>query len=103
MKECYFFYRSEQHCLLAKNERSDEWHGFVGMNDKHPYHGCGFKKIKNISIGKVPINNSIDTMSSVRKNLWYMGFCTHPFSREKTLEDLKKLADDISEDVKKDD
>lgn len=103
MKECYYFYRSDLQCLLAKDDRSDEWHGFVGFMDKHPYHGCSFKKIKDLSIGKVPINNSLDTTHRIRLGLWYMGFCTHPYSRDKTLEDLKRLVDNISEELKKDD
>lgn len=103
MKECFFFYRSDQHCLLAKDERSDEWHGFVGFMEDHPYNGLLFKKINNLSIGKVPINNSIETPNKIRLSLWYMGFSTHPYSRDKTLEDLKKLADDICEELKKED
>ncbi|KKN05611.1 hypothetical protein LCGC14_1085520 [marine sediment metagenome] len=102
MKGFYYFHRSDQKCLLAQNKSNDDWHGFVGFMTDHPFHGCGFKKIKNISIFKVPINDLLDTNSSIRKSLWYMGFCTHPYSREKTLEDLKQLADNIAEELQKD-
>lgn len=95
MKECFYFHRADQKCLLAQNEANDDWYGFVGFLPNHPFYGLRFKKINNIGIFKLPINESLDTTNSLRKNLWYMGFCTHPFSRAKTLEDLKILADNI--------
>ena len=103
MKNCLFFYRAGQQCLLAQNKRNNDWHGFVGFMEDHSFHGCNYKKVKNIAIFKIPVNRSLDTASSIRKNMWYMGFITHPYSREKTLEDLKKLADDIYEELKKED
>ena len=98
MKNCYFFHRSDQHCLLAQNICNDEWMGFVGFDDKHPFYGCGFKKVKHIGISKMPINDKIIAQSW--KDLWYMGFCTHPYSRDKTLEDLLIVVDGIKEELR---
>ncbi len=103
MEDCFFFYRAGLHCLLAKNERSKEWYGFAGFLPEHPWYGSTYKRIKNIGISKMLINDSLDTVNSIYKSLWYMGFCTHPYSKDKTLEDLKELADNIRDELKKED
>lgn len=102
MKNCYFFQRSNQYCLLAQSKQNDDWFGYVGFALKHSYYGIGFLKIKSISLFKFPINDFLNTPNSIFKNLWWVGFCTNPYSKDKTLEVLKQLADDIAEELKKD-
>jgi len=97
LEECYYFYRADQKCLLAMDPLSDGWCGFIGFPKEHPMYGCHFKKVNNIAIYKVSINELIDSISDIRINLWYMGFSHHPYSREKTLESLKAVADGIKE------
>ncbi len=95
MENCYFFYRSDTHCLIAQDEHNQDWIAFVGFPEGHHLHGKSFHKCSNIGIHKYQINDKLSTSNEIWRNLWWMGFSSHPFSKEKTLEDLKKVADEI--------
>ena len=95
MKDATFFYRHGIHCLLAKDERSDEWMCFVGFDDKHPLFGAGFHKTKAAAIYRYRSVNRI-TNNRIWKGLNWLGCCEHPYSEDKTVDLLKKIVDEIS-------
>lgn len=94
MDNIRFFYRNGIHCLIAQDERSEGWLGFIGANDKHPLHTVRFFKTKHIALYKYNSVNLI-TENRVWRNLNWLGFDDHLYSKEKTLEALKKIADEV--------
>lgn len=93
MNNTQFFYRNGIHCLLAQNPINDDWMGFIGLRADHPSHGSIFKPCKNVCIHKYNIGDGM--INKVFSSLWWMGFCDNPYSKEKTLDTLKEVADEI--------
>lgn len=94
MKETLFFYRSEIHCLLALDDRSNEWMCFVGFEKNHKLFTVGFHKAKRAALTRYKHINQI-AGNSVWKSLNWLGCCEHPFSKEKTMQLLQNLADEL--------
>ena len=87
------FYRNDVHCLIAQDPTNENWMGFIGFRPCHPFHGSVFQNIKTIGLHKLPI---ADTMShSVHKDLWWMGFSTNPYSKDRAMDLLKLAADEV--------
>lgn len=95
MKRYEHFNRSGYNCLLAK-AANNEWYGYIGFNETHPFYKQKYQNINYIGIfsyQNVPEFFKIENL--ILKNLWWMGFSTDPFSKEKTLAKLQFIADSI--------
>lgn len=93
MNNSRHFYRNDIHCLIAQDSTNENWMGFIGFRPCHPFHGSLFQNTKVIELYKLPI---VDTMTnSVHKDLWWMGFSTNPFSKDRTMDLLKSIADEV--------
>lgn len=95
MKDTIFFYRHGIHCLVHKNERSDEWMCFVGFDSKHPLFSVGFYKTNVAAIYRYRSVNLITT-NSVWSQLNWLGCSDHPYSEAKTTDLVKQIADEIA-------
>jgi len=92
----YFFYRSDICCLLAEDE-NDCWMGFVGLSKDHPVFDSRFHKCDTgVALYKYNLTSeALDTTNESWLKLWWMGYQTDPYSKEKTLEKLKEIADEL--------
>jgi hypothetical protein len=96
------FFRAGSPCILFYDSRMDCWLGFIGLNNKHYLYGAYCRNINNIRLYKFSVNENILSNyaheESVLKQLWWMGFDSNPYSKEKTLDKLKALADYLAVD-----
>ena len=95
MKDTTFFYRHGIYCLIAKDNRSDEWMCFVGFNSNHKLFNAVFYRTNAAPLYKYSSINSITT-NKVWSNLNWLGCSMHPYSKNKTIELLKQIADEIA-------
>lgn len=97
--------RNGIHCLLAKDDRSDEWMCFVGFDTNHPLHSVGFHKTKAAALYRYRAVN-ICTNNKIWNNLSWLGCSEHPYSESRTMNLLNKIVDEIAgvkEEPKSDD
>jgi len=85
------FFRNSVACCLAQTD-SDIWWGYVGVEPDHCLTGCKFRTIGGTRLYKVPIHFENDTLAAK----WWLGF-EGGYSRIKTLEKLKHVADSIKD------
>jgi hypothetical protein len=95
MNDASFFYRNGIHCLLAKNERSDEWMCFVGFDSSHPLFNVGFHRTKAAPLYRYRSIN-LQTNNRIWSQLNWLGCSEHPYSEDKTIDLLKNIVDEIA-------
>jgi len=83
------FFRNSVACSLQQTN-SDIWWGYVGFEPDHCLADCKFKTIGGVRLYKVPIHFENETLDTK----WWLGF-EGGYSRTKTLEKLKRVADCI--------
>ena len=93
MNNRHHFYRNDVHCLIAQDPANENWMGFIGFRPSHPFYGALFQPTKTIGLHKLPIVHTMD--NKTYQNLWWMGFSTNPYSKDRATEILKSVADEV--------
>lgn len=102
MRDFHFFYRSGINCLIGIDNRSNEWMCFVGVQPGHWLYGKLFYKTNYAPIHKYNnINNLTD--NKTYKSCTWLGCAMHPYSEEKTMALLKKIADEVGPEDEEED
>lgn len=92
-----FFYRNNIQCLLAFDNRLDQWIGLIGLSEQHSFYKSIFVKIANVSLYHYSLQKFLEGKHQNR-HLWYLGFVLQTYSKEKVLNKLKEVADSCPSD-----
>ncbi len=98
-KSWKYFFRHDICCAIMWDNNTGLHWGYVGVQPTHPLNGTGYHKVAGIGLYSSYMGSDFSFRNSALDEKYWLGFQSNsPMSFDKTLEDIKRVADALAKE-----